>query len=606
MCGIAGVISPNRAKLEFIDSLCSKMIHRGPDAMGKFISDGVSLGHTRLAIIDLDERANQPFYSNDCQIVVVYNGEIYNYQRLKKHIPYNYKTESDTEVIVAAYLQYGEEFVRYLDGMFAFILYDKTKNFIVGARDRLGIKPLYYSKSEDSIFLASELRALQTVGLGKKIESNALPQYLLYQHRFGNDTILEGIKELGPGHQFTFNLNSDELKIKPYWKLENIRTIQHNKPDAIKNIRDLLYQAVSDRLVADVPFGAFLSGGMDSSALVGIMSQISDLPVSTFHISFQEKGFSERHFAEEIAKKWRTNHEVLEITPNQFLESIPDAIDAYDYPGVDGINSWIISKITKDAGITMALSGAGGDELFGGYPVFNYVKNWRQHRHLRAVLSPFRGLVPMLPKKRSREKLFLQNIGASPEYIQRIVRQRLSKNILAEVLTEPFDGIGVYPEQIGVLSSEHCYSWVSQQELGSYIPSVLLRDTDQMSMAHALEVRVPFLDHRLVEYVLGLPDSYKIGKGNKPLMQEALGKEILPDSIVHRRKMGFTFPWDLWLKNDLREYSEKSLSFLKNSNHFKKEGVEKIYNGFLKGHYSYTVVLSLVILSRWMQKNYVQ
>ncbi|MGB0165241.1 MAG: asparagine synthase (glutamine-hydrolyzing) [Luteibaculum sp.] len=607
MCGIAGIFGVCEDRTAALPRMLKAMEHRGPDAEGTFYDNNLALGHRRLSIIDLSAAANQPFISNDGNLILVFNGEIYNYRKLKDQLSdYPFRTNSDTEVIIAAYQKWGSNSFAKLDGMFAFFLFDKNENRVFGVRDRLGIKPLYYAKSSDgkSLLFASELRALLKSGLvSGKLSENALSQYLVFQHRFGNDTLLEEVSEVPPGNWFAMNPEQIETpRFVPFWKLAQNKVATPATPEEAKNlVRQKLFAAVEKRLVADVPFGAFLSGGMDSSALVGIMSQLSEGSVHTFHVSFTEEEYSEAKYAETIAKKWNTNHSELRLSPTDLLNEIPDAIAAYDYPGVDGINSWVVSKMTKKAGITMALSGSGGDELFGGYPVFRHVKAWQDKSALRKITSPLSLFSGLLPDDKWREAAFLKALGKDAGSIFHLFRSRLNPKLASQLMqgfTKDYS-----PEIFGEPQKGSIYSWVSEQEINTYLRSVLLRDTDQMSMAHALEVRVPFLDHELVELMLSLPDAFKIGPSNKNLMRLALGQEILPDEIVFRKKMGFVFPWKEWLLAELSSLAQESILKLGNNRLFNEAALKSLWADFNSGKVSYTAILSLLTLSSWMQRN---
>lgn len=607
MCGIAGVFGVCSGRDQVLSRMLQAMEHRGPDAEGSYYDNNLALGHRRLSIIDLSASANQPFISNDGNVVLVFNGEIYNYRKLKNQlIDYPYRTNSDTEVIIAAYQKWGNKSFAKLDGMFSFFLFDKNVNRVYGVRDRLGIKPLYYAPSKDgkSILFASELRALLNSSIvTRKLSENALSQYLVFQHRFGNHTLLEEVAEVPPGNWFVLNPDQIEApRFVPFWELaQNMIEPPATIEDAKELIRQKLFAAVEKRLVADVPFGAFLSGGMDSSALVGIMAQLSEGSVHTFHVSFAEEAYSEAKYANTIAKKWNTNHSELRLSPADLLNEIPDAIAAYDYPGVDGINSWVVSKMTKKAGITMALSGSGGDELFGGYPVFKHIKAWQDKSALRKIVSPISLLSGLLPEEKWREATFLKALGKDASSVFHLFRSRLNPS-LAKQLMHGFNK-DCSLELSGKPQDRSIYNWVSEQEVNTYLRSVLLRDTDQMSMAHALEVRVPFLDHELVEIMLSLPDAFKIGKSNKNLMRLALGPEILPDEIVFRKKMGFVFPWKEWLLADLSVLAQESIFKLGNNRLFNEAELKFLWADFKAGKVSYTAILSLVTLSSWMQRN---
>ena len=353
--------------------MIAKQKHRGPDASGTYVNDFLLFGHSRLSIIDPDASSNQPFYSSDNKFILIFNGEIYNYKEIRESLPdYHFRTNSDTEVVLAAYQTWGTNCVHQFNGMFAFAIWDVEKRTLFIARDRLGIKPLYIYDNNESIVFSSEIRSLMECSLvKKKIDKDSFVDYLRYNTVHAPKTIIEGVKVLMPGHYIW--VSDDEYKNEAYWDINKYinRKSDNQSYEEIKiEVKDRLTKSVKRRLVADVPFGAFLSGGIDSSAIVALMSEVSDEPVKTFNISFAEEAFSEAKYARIIAKKYKTDHTEIKLTPADFLADLPSALSGMDHPSGDGPNSFVVSKATKDAGVTMALSGLGGDELFAGYDIF--------------------------------------------------------------------------------------------------------------------------------------------------------------------------------------------------------------------------------------------
>ena len=529
MCGISGVIgiASSEEAGKVLDAMNGAISHRGPDDCGSFVVPGVALGQRRLSIIDLSSAGHQPMISTDGNLVLVFNGEIYNYRELKQELKeYPYQTQTDTEVILAAWQKWGPECVHHFNGMFAFVIWDKERNETFLFRDRLGIKPLYYYQKERSLLFCSEVRGLLMSGLvPRKLNRTALADYLRYQTVHAPETMVEGVKMLLPGHYI--QISKGEMTTSPYWSPEkNYSRESEGKPyeEVKKDVHHLLQQAVARRLVADVPFGAFLSGGIDSSAIVGLMSQVATHRVKTFSVSFEEEAFSEAKYAAAIAKKFNTEHTEINLIPDDFLELIPAALQAMDHPSGDGPNTFVVSKVTKEAGITMALSGLGGDELFAGYDVFKRMHTLHQYQWLSTVPLALRRMAgrslrvvkPSAASTKLNELLSLPSWKLSDAYP--ITRQVLPDDYLLQLT-----GSGTTLEDNRVqqmletsIQMQECnesmlplLSQVSVAEIGTYMQNTLLRDTDQMSMAHALEVRVPFLDYELVEYVLGVPDSYK-------------------------------------------------------------------------------------------------
>ena len=419
---------------------------------------------------------------------------------------------------------------------------------------------------------------------------------------------------LMPGH--IIEMKKEQLKIKKYWGLtSNISKASEGKSytEVCKDVNYLLSKSVERRLIADVPFGAFLSGGIDSSAIVGLMSKVSTEKVKTFSVTFDESEFSEAKFAQLIAKKFNTDHHEIKLKPADFLEQLPYALKAMDHPSGDGPNTFVVSKATKEAGITMALSGLGGDELFAGYDVFKRSLELNKKAWLNLVPQFLRGAgssvllkaKPSVASEKIAELLKQNKINFNSFYpitrqvlmdqqILKIVnRDKLSGNRVSEIISK------LHPtSNIQQLTS------VSIAEISTYMQNVLLRDTDQMSMAHALEVRVPFLDPVLVEYVLGIPDNYKSTASPKKLLVDALG-DLLPSEIVNRPKMGFTFPWKSWMKNELKSFCEQKIVSLSKRHSFNEQGVINLWNSFLKDdpRITWSRIWYLVVLENWLQEN---
>ncbi len=629
MCGIAGFTVNSTTKIPIaigtaiISEITRTLAHRGPDAENCWNDETVYLGHRRLSIIDLSESSNQPMHSSDDRYVIVYNGELYNFKELKLELqrvsqgstdkPYFFKTNSDTEVVIAAYERWGSDCLNKFNGMFAFALYDKQDKSLFIARDRLGIKPLYYSFQNQQLVFASEIRAVLKSGFVKRtINKTSLEDYFLYQTVQSPDTIIEDVKMLMPGHYLIYK--EQKINIQQFWSSTNFAKSSDdlNYKDTCKRINELLFHAVERRLVADVPFGAFLSGGIDSSAVVGIMSQISSRKIDTFNISFDESEFSEALFAQKIAKKFETKHHEIKLSPSDFLKDLPEALAALDHPSGDGPNTYIVSKATKNAGITMALSGLGGDELFAGYDVFKRMLEVDTKTYLNIFPAWMRKMPASAIKAKRKsvagDKIFelLTQNSISIKQAYGISRKVFSDEQLKNILKaeNQKNNIQNFVNSIPVPDTQHKLSYVSELEIGSYMQNVLLRDTDQMSMAVALEVRVPFLDYKLVEYVLGVKDEYKYPSSPKKLLIDSLNG-LLPDEIINRPKMGFTLPWKHWLKNELKMFCESNMRSLSKRDFVKGDGVMELWNKFLKddARVTWSRIWHLVVLENWLQKN---
>ncbi len=625
MCGINGIYGVDHLSSaeEEIKKMNKKSAHRGPDYTDFYVDDTVALGHNRLAIIDLNPESNQPFKSNDGNLVMVFNGEIYNYQELREKIPdYDFRTNGDTEVVLAAYQKWGSSFLSRLNGMFALAIWDIQKQELFIARDRLGIKPLYYYDNNEIFAFSSEIRSLMEVtGVSRKLNVEALPDYLRYQTVHAPDTIIEGIKMLLPGHWIL--LGADEYKGEKWWDINYAfnRKSENQTYDQVKaEVRDLFKKSVARRMLADVPYGAFLSGGIDSSAVVAVMSEVSDRPVKTFNISFAEEEFSEAKYARIIAKKYQTDHTEIKLTPQDFLKELPQALHSMDHPSGDGPNSYIVSKVTKEHGVTMAMSGLGGDELFAGYEIFPRAVSLLEKKWLFSFPINVRRFGGKMLKK-LRPSIASDKIAATFEqkylelpFYYHINRQVIDDELVAKLLQRkklpPSRVLELGLENVDV--DTHGFnapflSKVSFMEINSYMQNILLRDTDQMSMASALEVRVPFLDHELVQYVYGIGDEYKFPYLPKKLLVDAL-EEYLPREIVDREKMGFVFPWKEWMKNDLKSFCEENLNFLKTTAPFDSTELENLWQRFLADdpRIIWSRIWPLVVLGFWLRENEVE
>lgn len=620
MCGICGIFGLEQINSPetLINRMNQQLEHRGPDAGGVFVNEQVALGHRRLSIIDLNTAANQPMHAVDGELTLVFNGEIYNFQEIRSRLTdYPYITNSDSEVILAAYKQWGIQGIRQFNGMFAFALWDNRKKQLFIVRDRLGIKPLYYAQRNNSFIFASEIRALIHSGLiEKNINQNALTDYLRYQTVHAPDTMIEGIKMLMPGHYMV--ISDTEVNTFQYWSIvDEVSRPQLTREETKLKIAELFNQSVKRRLVADVPFGAFLSGGIDSSLIVSAMAQAAQGTVKTFSVTFDEAQFSEAAYARLVAEKFATNHTEIRLNPADFLLDLPDALAAMDHPSGDGPNTYVVSKVTRDAGVTMALSGLGGDELFAGYDIFKRSFELQQKKWLLSFPKWIRAMggkaIQLKNPGISGEKMAmaLKADYFDLEYTYWISRLMMPDERIAAILsnnvTAPNRVFGIVHDAVGYGTPGFKLpklSQVSIAEICTYMQNVLLRDTDQMSMAHALEVRVPFLDHELVQFALGIPDDYKYPNTPKQLLVESFG-DALPPEIVNRPKMGFTFPWEHWLKNELRNFTADHLSDLSKRPLFKAAGIDALWRDFQNGHPKVTAsrVWYLVVLENWLKKN---
>jgi asparagine synthase (glutamine-hydrolysing) len=621
MCGISGIYGYQDRTLaeNGVRKMNLAIQHRGPDADGIWFNDTVGLGHRRLSIIDTSPAGNQPFFSVEKDLSLIFNGEIYNYLELKSELSdsFTFETGSDTEVILAAYRKWGIDCISHFYGMFGLALWDEKLQSLFLVRDRLGIKPIYYAQTNGGLVFASEIRALlQSDFVPRKINAEALADYFRYQTVHAPETIISGVKMLMPGHYA--RLSAQGIEFTKFWDLSgNTRrdVAQFSSSQIKKDISDIMHSSIEIRMRADVPFGAFLSGGIDSSTIVGLMSEISTQPVKTFAVTFHEKEFDESPYSKMIAQKFKTDHTEIKLSANDFMNLVPEALNAMDHPSGDGPNTYVVSKVTRQAGVKMALSGLGGDEVFAGYDVFKRMKEieakqWLNlaPKFLRQLSGKF--LVQFKPSVAS-EKIAESLKQSSLDFVHLypIVRQLFRDESVAELLNLsklPENSVSI-ASRFAEASNLETLSKVSIAEISTYMQNVLLRDADQMSMAHALEVRVPFLDHRLVEYVLGVNDLIKYPHTAKQLLTDSLGN-LLPREIIDRPKMGFTFPWAFWMKNELKSFCETQLKVLESINEINFGQVMNLWERFLKGDTSVTWsrIWPLVVLGHWIKKNNVQ
>jgi asparagine synthase (glutamine-hydrolysing) len=620
MCGIAGIWGirdPNRQH-QVIKRITDKLQHRGPDAEGFFLDGPITLGHRRLSIIDLKPSANQPMFDASGRYVLIFNGEIYNFKEVKSRIPgYPYQTDSDSEVILAAYIHWGADCVAQFNGMFAFAIWDKQLQELFIARDRLGIKPLYYHQSNGCFVFASELRAIMASGLASnQIDPLGIKTLLSYQASIAPNTVIKDIFQLMPGEYGW--LREGVLTRKQYWKLGVVTPMEENadRKEVLSKVRELLFDSVRLRMIADVPLGAFLSGGIDSSAVVAIMSELSSMPVNTCSIVFEEQAFNESQYSRVVANKYHTHHHEIMLSMNDFLDELPGALSSMEHPSGDGINTYIVSKYTRKAGLTVALSGLGGDDLFAGYSTFltwhkfktSWKHLWSPPISMRKMAARSLNLWKNGERKYSKFGKIISSQNNSLENIYPFFRQVFLEDELEKIYPGTLNFAN--PVKIWLADNKSHFdslpllSQFTVAEISSYTQNVLIRDTDQMSMAHSLEIREPFFDYRLVEYALSIPDIIKYPHTPKQLLVEAI-HPLLPEQVVNRPKMGFTFPWEIWLKQDLRSFCEQRLQRLGERPGFNKYQIDNIWKKFLSGDKSivWSQVWILVVLEEWWKNN---
>ena len=646
MCGIAGLLltSPFDDALvtgggerlsvdDIIRRMTECLSHRGPDDRGvEVIRAGrhtLALGHTRLAILDLSAAGHQPMADPLSSNRIVYNGEVYNFRDLRARLRADsWQSQSDTEVILRAYRQWGKDCLLGLRGMFALAIWDAEQGELLLARDRLGIKPLYYYAGKNLFLFASEVRALLASGLvPRRIDPLALDQYLAYQSVPAPRTMIQEVRALPPGTWLAVNQRG-QINEGRYWDLlanASLEARDASYDTNRKQVGRLLQESVALHLVSDVPVGAFLSGGIDSSAMVALMREAGQTP-QTFSVVFAEKQFDEARHSRAIAARFAADHSEIHLSDKHLLEQLPDTLAAMDQPTGDAVNTYMVAQAVHQAGIKVALSGLGGDEFFAGYPSFKRLA--RAGRYLRAwgsLPTGFRGLVAKAVAGIDRHSIAATKAAALLQSDGRIeavypqLRQVLSKAQRQTLLRDEWqldNEQGADPYQRLLAEAFAMANWaglltrVSYAEGRTYMHDVLLRDTDQMSMAHSLEVRVPLLDHVLVEYVMGVPDAQKQPNGTpKRLLVDSLNG-LLPNEIVQRPKQGFTLPFALWMRGDLRAFCEQRLAAerIEARGVFRPQAVKQLWLSFLSGRrdVTWSRLWLLVTLEEWLERNHMQ
>ncbi len=580
MCGIGGKLyfDPARpAEREVLERMNAVLAHRGPDDAGVYCEGPVGLAHRRLSIIDLSPAGHQPMSNEDGSVWIAFNGEIYNFQSLRPDLAqrgHRFRSNSDTEVIVHLYEEYGTDCLRFLRGMFAFAIWDAPRRRLFLARDRLGKKPLCYQHDAEALRFASEAKAiLQDPDVEARPHPASLSEYLAFGYVPSPGSAFQGFRKLPPGHFLT--CCEGRITVERYWRLRRDRKEMRSEEEWCEGIRERLEEAVRLRLISDVPLGAFLSGGIDSSAVVAMMSRASSRPVKTFSIGFEEPEYDEARFAREVAQRFGTEHHELVVRPDA-VAILPKLAWHYDEPFGDSsaVPTYYVAEMTRRH-VTVALNGDAGDESFGGYD--RYVASllaakfdaWPGSRGARRVLRW--GLQYWHPAGRRtsllcRGRRFLDGLTEPPE--RRYARWfcHFHGDRRRELLTPEFRAAAGDGDELATMLD--LYRDTDAPDFGEatlgvdaalYLPDDLLVKVDIASMAHSLEARSPFLDHEFMEFAATIPFNLKVrGRVKKYILKRAL-HGLLPDSILHRPKMGFGVPIDRWLRHELRDLVSDTL-----------------------------------------------
>jgi asparagine synthase (glutamine-hydrolysing) len=641
MCGIFGISTKNGGiSRELLENATRSLAHRGPDDSGTAVIAGrpgdcqTGFAHTRLSIIDLSPLGHQPMQDDPTGNWIAFNGEIYNFRELRTQLiaaGNRFHSESDTEVILTAYRMWGMDCFSRLRGMFALALWDASLQTLLLARDPMGIKPLYYYHSSQYFLFASEVRTLLRTGLvPRKLDPDGVFSFLAFGSVYEPSTIIEGICAVPAAH--VLSLKEGLLQSHAYWNplphpsseaAQNLtpqrRDVQSLDDEPVRRLPHLLRDAVMSHLVSDVPVGVFLSGGIDSSSLVAIMSQVG-VRATTFSLVFREQEFNEAQYSRQIAAQFQTDHHEILISQQDALAAVPEALCAMDQPSIDGINTWLVSAKTRAAGVKVALTGLGADEMFGGYSNFRYVPRMEKvatyFSKLPSLLrKPMAAVFEVLAGNNDRNRKLKElgsqlaaskNTPSHPYFVIRNLFTAAERHALysgdAELAERNMASL--LQASIAVASNLDPVNRVSYLESHWYMRNTLLRDSDVMSMAHGLELRVPFLDRDLVEACFRIPGKLKLrGDSPKSLLLASLGVE-LPREIVHRPKRGFTLPFERWLRAEMKPIVEDTFSKADASQAFlRDDATREVWQRFLAGETTWSRPWSLFVLKRWCEQN---
>ena len=581
--------------------------HRGPDDSGLWADTNAGLGHQRLSIIDLSPTGHQPMISEDGNLVLIFNGEIYNFRELKTQFDdLHFRFDNDTEVILKLYQKFGESCLGYLRGMFAFALWDASERKLFFARDRLGKKPLFYSLQNGKFVFASELRALLVnQDFAFEIDEQSIFHYLTLQYIPSPRTIFKNVFKLPPAH-FGI-LKNGKLSLEKYWQV-SYRPQKWTEPDALQRLDELLKESIALRMISDVPLGAFLSGGIDSSTVVALMSQASDRPVKSFTIRFEEEDFNEAHFARNVAQRYGTEHQELTVKPD-YIDAISKLVRHYSEPYADSsaIAFYYLSKMTSQH-VKVALSGDGGDELFGGYDRYVFPEPDSRFS-LPSFFSSIADRIPVNIRYLWRIRRFLdeRTLSLPALYLQKIgyFNEQEKKSLLSREFAEKIqspDTLGWFGTFFRRFEDVPFPQNLMAVDTETYLPDDLLVKADVASMACSLEARAPFLDHKVVEFAASLPVNLKIRPGVSKYILKRCMAEKLPDSILNRPKMGFGVPLRIWFQRDLREYLNDHLlsESFQARGYFKPGAVRKMLDRHYSGYFDYGYKLyALLVLEIW-------
>jgi asparagine synthase (glutamine-hydrolysing) len=610
MCGLFGIVYKKNLNKEKLFSTLNLLSHRGPDEDGFLESQNLFLGQKRLAIIDLSPTGKQPMKLNcsksERKLSIVFNGEIYNFKALKKELQslgHNFFSQSDTEVILHSYEEWGEEGIKKLRGMFACALYNEDKKEIILFRDLLGIKPLYYYLDENYFVFASEIKAFWNFEFIKKeIRKEAIFEFLQNGYLIQPKTFYQNIFALEPGSILKLNFfqNSFKIEIKKYADILDYYLLPQKNlslNEAIQKTKNALLDSIEHHLIADVEVGLFLSGGIDSTVLLYLMRELKHSKIKTVSAIFPNTIYDESEKINELVQKFNTEHLELKITSKDFLEHLDNIFYYMDQPTIDGVNTYFVSLIAKKAGLKVVLSGLGGDELFYGYPSFFKLPKILKLKKLLKITGIGRLLeafykIENIQQNKLAEIIKSKNLTEEYLYYRAIFTEKQIKQIMPNIFINQNEKIDENYRQI-----KNILSQISYLEMQYYLKNQLLRDSDVFSMAHSIELRVPFVDNVLFENIVPIPDEYKIKNNISKFLLKEIIKDKVSENILFQKKQGFVLPIELWMKENKNLIKDEIL----NSEIYNKKMVEKLFNLFLANKFHWSRIWSLYVLARFLK-----
>ena len=620
MCGIAGFVEraqtsgPVPDGQDLVTRMCEVIRHRGPDDQGIHVEPGVALGMRRLSIIDL-AGGHQPIANEDGSVWIVFNGEIYNFRELRRELEtlgHRFSTSTDTEVIVHAYEAWGTSAFSRLRGMFGVAIWDRQARTLVVARDRVGIKPLYIAETPGRVYFASELKSILCApDVPRQLDLPALDHYLSFLYTPPDRTIFAHVRKLPPGHVLT--CRDGDTTVAPYWSLPASETFTGTDREAVETLRSVVTDAVRAHLVSDVPIGAFLSGGVDSSLVVALMARTSGTRVKTFSIGFDEPAFDELEHARRVADHYGTDHHEFVVRPDG-VSILDDLVRHFDEPFADAsaIPTWYVSAMARRH-VTVVLSGDGGDELFGGYD--RYLPHPRVAAFDRFVpdsLHPIAAAVADRLPHGARGKNFLRHVGRSPRarYVDAVRYFSADEKpaLLSPDVRAALGACNPEAELARRFDRHEGLPWPSQMmrtDIETYLPEDILTKVDRMSMAHSIESRVPLLDNEVIDFAARLPPGFKIRNGRRKHILKEVAAGLLPDGLVDRRKQGFGVPLGVWFRGGLRQLFTDTLlsSRALQRGYFDRRFVSRLVDEHVSGRRDHTLRLwQLVVFERWHQQ----